>query len=363
MTAASMAIASKPDLHRLIVQQERPFNAEPTPADLIDAHQTPQAIFYVRSHGDVPNLTANHAIIVGDHSWNRTELERAFPTRNIAATLQCAGNRRADLQTVAKTKGDPWGVGAIGNAIWTGVSLIEVLRAAGIDEAGSFVHFVAADEVPVEEERAHYGISIAMVKARDPDVVIAWAMNGELLAPDHGAPLRLVVPGYAGVRSIKWLTHIEVADAPSEAPIQARDYKLFPASVRSSDEADWETGLTIDALPVNAAICSPNDNSHVAVGSQEVRGYAMAYARGVARVEVSGDAGLNWVQAVIDCGEDASWSWVRWTCKVELAAGKQQIVVRAIDTAGQGQPEHPEQIWNFAGYLSTSWHQISVIAE
>lgn len=96
-----------------------------------------------------------------------------------------------------------------------------------------FVRFTAADTADVSGVSSQYGISIPLEKARDRDVLVAWAMDGKPLAPDHGAPLRLVVPGYAGVRSIKWLTRIEVADMPSPAPIQARDYKLFPATVKS----------------------------------------------------------------------------------------------------------------------------------
>lgn len=362
MASNSISTASEPNLARLIVQQRDPFNAEPYPDALIASHITPQAIFYVRSHGNVPSLEQDHEVLVGDRAWSRAAFEQTFETRSVAATLQCAGNRRADLQHVAKTSGDPWGVGAIGNAIWTGVSLIDALRAAGLDEAGSFVHFTAVDEVLVEKEQAPYGVSIAIEKARDPDVLIAWAMNGEMLAPEHGAPLRLIVPGYAGVRSIKWLNRIEVANAPSEAPIQARDYKLFPAAVRSADEADWKNGLTIETLPVTAALCSPCDGAHVAAGRVRLKGYAIAYDRSVARIEVSIDGGRNWAQATIDPGDGERWSWVRWAIDAELSIGTHEIVVRAVDTAGQGQPEHPEQVWNFAGYLVNSWHRSLVKA-
>ena len=270
MTIEQLAAASGLDRARMIVQQEEPLNAEPVPQALIARHLTPQAIFYVRNHGPVPALAADHAVAIGGRGWDRAALERAFPVRSVMATLQCAGNRRADMQAVAATGGDPWQVGAIGNAVWTGVSLIDVLRAAGLEGHGDHVHFLAADAVTVEGQRAPYGVSIAMDKARDPDVLIAWAMNGELLAPEHGAPLRLIVPGYAGVRSIKWLTDITVADGPSAAPIQARDYKLFPATVRSSAEADWDAGLTIETLPVNAALCSLRDGARIDAGRRRL---------------------------------------------------------------------------------------------
>ena len=159
------------------------------------------------------------------------------------------------------------------------------------------------------------------------------------------------------MRSIKWLERIEVAAGPSSSPVQVRDYKLFPASVKSAGDADWENGLTIDAMPINAALCSPRSGASLDAGKTVLRGYAIAYGRGVARVEISVDGGKRWIQAAIDPGPDTRWSWIRWTCEIELPNGSHEIVVRAVDTAGQGQPEHPEQVWNFAGYLSTSWHR------
>ena len=195
-----------------------------------------------------------------------------------------------------KTSGDPWDVGAIGNAEWTGVALRDVLAAAGPQESASFVGTTGADDVDVDGEIAPFGASISIAKALEPDVLLAWAMNGEPLAPEHGAPLRLVVPGYAGVRSAKWLTRIEVRDHPSDAPIQAKDYKLFPSSV-SKDEADWDLGLTIEEMPLNAAICAPEDGAHVGSGSGTIEGYAVAFGRAVSRVEVSTNGGNDWVQA------------------------------------------------------------------
>lgn len=360
MSEAQAIPANRSDLTRMIVQQDYPFNAEPTPEALIRDYLTPQAIFYVRSHGDVPQLDNEHKIIIGEQAWTRAELEQSFPIRTVTATLQCAGNRRADLQAVAATNGDPWGVGAIGNAEWTGVSLIDVLRAASLSDGGGFVHFTAADEVAVEDERSYYGVSIAMDKACDPDVLLAWAMNGELLAPDHGAPVRLIVPGYAGVRSIKWLTNISVDDAPSTAPIQSRDYKLFPASVLSASDADWSKGLTINMLPVNAAICEPTDGAKLLGCGVTLRGYAMAYDRGVSRVEVSIDGGKTWDQATVGQGADERWGWTLWELWAELPPGWHEIFARAVDTAGQGQPEHARQVWNFAGYAASSWHRICI---
>jgi sulfite oxidase len=352
----------------MIERSPSPYNAEPEPAALIERFLTPQRLFYVRSHGAVPDLPSDHRIEVSgmgveSRSFSVEDLTSAFPTRTVTSVLQCAGNRRTDLQQVGKTSGDPWDVGAIGNAEWTGVRLADVLDAVGAPEADNlFVAFIGADEVDVEGEEAAFGVSIAMAKARAPDVLIAWAMNGEPLAPEHGAPLRMVVPGYAGVRSAKWLTRIEVRDTPSDAPIQAHDYKLFPAEV-TSETVDWSKGLTINAMPLNAAICSPGSGASLPAREVRIEGYAIAYDRGISRVEVSVNGGRDWRQATFADDPEARWGWRRWSLDAPLAKGRQHLVVRAFDEAGQGQPERPDTMWNFAGYLCTAWHHVHVLVE
>lgn len=353
--------------HNLIVRCPDPFNAETLPQALVASFLTPQSDFYIRSHGPTPHLPDDHRIQIDGlvdrpASFTASELRAAFPERTVTATMQCAGNRRAHLQGVAKTSGDPWDIGAIGNAEWTGVALADVLAASGVRDDASFVGMTGADEVDVDGETAHYGTSIAIAKARDRDVLIAWAMNGAPLTPDHGAPLRLVVPGYAGVRSPKWLTRIEVRDRPSDAPVQAKDYKLFPANI-AKDDADWHTGLTIERMPVNSAVCAPVDGASVAAGRCTITGYAIASGRPISRVEVSTNGGIDWQQADITARPDAPWSWSQWSITVGLSPGPHELVVRAIDDAGQMQPERPEAVWNFAGYLSTAWHRLTVTAE
>ena len=350
----------------LIVRSPDPLNAETTPDKLIASFLTPQTHFYIRSHGPTPELADDHRVMLDGlldrpRSFTVAELQADFPTRTVTATMQCAGNRRAHLQGVEKTSGDPWDVGVIGNAEWTGVALCDVLAASGIRDGALFVGATGADDVDVDGETAPFGASISITKALDPDVLIAWAMNGEPLTPEHGAPLRLVVPGYAGVRNAKWLTRIEVRDRPSDAPIQAKDYKLFPSSV-TKDEADWDQGLTINEMPLNAAICSPEDGAHVRAGTCLIEGYAVAFGRAVSRVEVSTNGGADWVQAELTAKPEAPWSWTQWRATVDLTPGLHVLVVRAVDGAGQMQPERPEAIWNFAGYLSTAWHRITITA-
>ena len=354
---------AKPDL---IVHSEQPLNAEPPLARLRAAHVTPQRDFYVRTHGEIPSLdAAAHRLRVGGRvatglDLTMEDLRDHFPRRTVTAVMQCAGNRRADMLQVRPVSGDPWAPGAIGNAEWAGAALADVLRAAGAEEgAGLHVAFSACDECEVDGERFRYAASIPMAKARSPEVLLAYEMNGEALAPEHGAPLRAVVPGYAGVRSPKWLAGVTVQDGPSDGHVQARDYKLFPPDV-TKETADWDKGVTIYDMPLNAAICEPAPYAELKAGPATLRGYAIATARAVVRVDVSADAGRTWCQAALEHDPAAPWSWTFWQATLDLPPGEHELAVRAWDSAGQTQPALPDDTWNFKGYLCACWHRVRV---
>ena len=351
----------------LIVQSETPYNAE-TPLDrLRRSDVTAQADFYVRSHGAVPRLTeATHRLGVGGRvqttlDLSMADLRQRFPERTVTAVMQCAGNRRADLQCVRPTTGDPWAPGAIGNAAWTGAALADVLHAAGADtDPALHVTFDACDEVEIPDEgRFTYGVSIPMAKAMSPEVLLAYAMNGEPLAPEHGFPLRLMVPGFAGVRSPKWLTRVTVQEQPSGNHMQQRDYKMLPPDV-TEQTVDWAKGVTIYGMPLNAALCEPAPGAELKAGPTALRGYAVATGREIIRVDVSIDGGRSWMQAELAPNTGAPWSWRFWSATVDLPRGEHELVVRAWDSAGQTQPSSPEDVWNFKGYLSAAWHRVPV---
>ena len=348
----------------LIVHSETPFNAE-TPLDQLRARfTTSQRDFYVRSHGAVPLLAEEtHRLQVRGRiarplDLTVRELRAAFPPQTVTAVMQCAGNRRADLHRIHPVTGDPWAAGAIGNAAWTGVALADVLRAAGADTDPSLhVAFEARDRV---EGRFHYGASVPMSKALCPEVLLAFSMNGEALAPEHGFPLRVVVPGFAGVRSPKWLAGITVQDAPSDNQIQQSDYKLLPPDV-SRETVDWSKGMTINAMPLTSAICEPLAGAQVMKGPVVVRGYANATERTIERVDVSADGG-RWYQAALERYPEAPWSWTFWSATVDLSAGQHELAVRAWDSAGQTQPASAADAWNFKGYLCAAWHRVKIQA-
>jgi sulfite oxidase len=346
------------------------LNAEPPLDRLRASFITGQPEFYVRSHGEIPVLdAASHLLRVTGRvaqplELSLQDLRTRFPQRSVMAVMQCAGNRRADLNQVRPVDGDPWNAGAIGNARWTGVALADVLRAAGAPGDPSLhVAFSGCDEVELPAEgRFRFGVSIPMAKAMAPEVLLAFAMNGADLAPEHGHPLRAVVPGYAGARSAKWLAAISVQETPSNSPIQQHDYKLLPPDI-TSDSIDWSRGVTINDMPLNAAICDPAAEARVKAGPVALKGYAIAAARDIARVDVSAEGGRNWRQAELEQDPAAPWSWTFWQATLDLAAGEHELVVRAWDSAGQTQPARPDDVWNRKGYLCAAWHRVRVRAD
>ncbi|TLU71208.1 molybdopterin oxidoreductase [Lichenicoccus roseus] len=353
----------------MIIHTKEPFNAEPSLARLRASSITAQPDFYVRSHGKIPQLDEKtHRLHVAGEvrtplDLSITELRDRFTLSTVTAVMQCAGNRRLDMQAVKPTSGDPWAPGAIGNAEWTGVSLADVLQAAGASaEPGLHVAFEACDEIEMPDEgRFNYGVSIPIGKAMSPEVLLAFEMNGEALAREHGYPLRVVVPGFAGVRSPKWLTAIIVQDRPSDNHMQQRDYKLVPAEM-TANTVNWDQGITIYDMPLNSAICEPAARAEMKAGLATLRGYAIATAREVVRVDVSIDGGRNWRQAELEHDAEAPWSWSFWTATVDLPKGEHELAVRAWDSAGQTQPAQPDDTWNFKGYLSAAWHRVHVSA-
>lgn len=351
---------------RLRVRQERPLNAGPEPAALRAQVVTPNGLFFVRSHGDVPRVDAeSFRLTIGGLVRRPLALTlaeiRARPAETATVTLECAGNRRGGLAAVEPIPGElPWGEDAIGNAFWTGTPLAGLLALAEPLPAALHVAFSGLDDIERHGETFRFGGSIPIGKALSPEVLLAWEMNGVPLPPEHGAPLRAVVPGFIGARSVKWLARIELRDTPSENYFQRKAYRLFPPDMRA-ETVDYDRGLMLGDLGVNSVICTPAPDEAVGPGAVAVRGYAVAGGgRRVERVEISGDGGATWSPAEL-FPDRGPWAWRFWRGTLSLAAGgEREIVVRAWDSAGEGQPPDAAAIWNFKGYMNNAWHRVRV---
>ena len=346
-----------------LVRQDRPFNAGPPPRHLA-RFLTPVEHFFVRSHGDVPQVDpGSYRLILNGMVRKplRISLEelRRLPRVSVVATLQCAGNRRLEMAAVRPIPGElGWGAEAVSTAEWKGVPLRDLLAAVEPACAAKHVAFSAFDETERHGQRFTFGGSIPLDKALSPEVLLAYEMNGGDLPPVHGAPLRVVVPGYIGARSVKWLSAITLQDEPSDNYFQAKAYRLFGPQV-DHDNVDWESGLMLGPFNVGSVISSPADGETLPAGPLSVRGFAFAGEREVARVEVSTDGGRTWTVAELG-REHARWAWRLWEARLDLPAGAHEIVCRAWDTAAQTQPERPEQVWNFKGYMNNAWHRARV---
>jgi sulfite oxidase len=349
----------------MIVHGLEPFNAETGPAALGERPVTATDAFYVRNHGAVPVASDPEWRLRVDGAVERElclsleALREAFRERHVTATLQCAGNQRAGLIAVRDIPGEaPWGPGATGTATWTGVALADVLALAGPTAAASHVGFEGGDVCPEAKPAQLFGGSIPMHKAIRPEVLLAWEMNGEPLTPVHGAPLRVVVPGYIGARSVKWLRRIELRSQPWPGYFQQVVYRLVP----EDGVPGPGVGIALGLIALNSAVLSPLDGDTVPAGPVTVEGYAFAGGdRSVQRVDVSTDGGATWRQASL--GDDLGrWAWRQWAMTLELAPGDHRILVRAWDSSAATQPEDEAGLWNPKGYVNNARPEIHVHA-
>ncbi|MEH0108753.1 molybdopterin-dependent oxidoreductase [Tersicoccus sp. MR15.9] len=363
----------------MVVHGQEPFNAEPPPQALAGDPITPVDTFYSRNHGPIPEIDAGSWRLTVDGlvdtplTLDLSDLRSRFAEHTLPATLQCAGTRRTGLIAVRDIPGEtPWREAAVSTATWTGVRLADVLAAAGVsndpdDDAAvknavRHVAFLAPDVAPGPGQQ--FGGSVPLGKALGPEVLLAWAMNGEPLTAVHGAPLRVVVPGWIGARSVKWVERITVQTEPSENWFQANAYRMLPADAGPSAVEAGE-GFSLGELALTSAILEPVDGATVPAGPVTVTGYALAGGgRGVARVDVSADGGATWTQA--DLGEDRGpWCWRQWTTTTTVdgdggRAGTLELVARAWDTSAALQPEDPAGLWNPKGYMNNAWPRARV---
>ena len=329
--------------HGMVVHRAQPLNCETSIPALIGGVIMPNAHFYVRNHFPAPVIDGSTwrldvaGLVERPLSLSLRELSR-MPAETTAVTLECAGNGRYTLDPVVD--GEPWRLGAVSTAEWTGVPLSHVLDHAGVlPEAGEVV-FRGADRGAVEGRpgEIYFERSLSLDTARGSQAVLAYAMNGEALPLQHGYPVRLVVPNWYGVASVKWLIAIELTDSPFDGHFQADKYWY---------EADGYPREPCTLQRVRALITDPREDELLSIGEITVRGVAWSGAAPIAQVEVSINDG-SWQQArLIGDRQRHSWQW--WELLGKLSQpGINSIRARATDLAGRSQPDQPP--WNRQGY-------------
>jgi len=325
-----------------IVRSEEPLNLE-MPFETTNNFITPTKSFYVRTHFPIPKIDR-------DAWWLHVEgeVEKPFAINyeelikleslTFPVTLECAGNNRNFLEP--KVKGVQWRLGAVGNAEWTGVPLSVLLNRAQLKPDACEVILEGADGGLLAEAKSppgeiQFARSIPLAKASQ-NVLLAYKMNGNDLPPEHGFPLRAVVPGWYAVASVKWLQRIIVTSQPFTGYYQTLDYAYWK---RRGDIAELSP---VAELQVKAEIARPSQGETVPANSS-VRIYGAAWANGneIVRVEVSTDGGSTWKEATL-LGESKPNAWRFWefNWKTPTAPGKQTLIARATDSVGQTQPAH-----------------------
>ncbi|HYB40090.1 MAG TPA: molybdopterin-dependent oxidoreductase [Mycobacterium sp.] len=343
----------------LVVHREEPLNCETSIAALIGGVVTPAARFYVRNHFPTPALDPElyeltvTGFVERPLSLRLRDLQN-MPSQSLVCTLECAGNGRVHFDP--PVDGEQWHFGAASTAEWAGVPLVEILDCAGLTLGAHDIVFRGADAglvdgatAPVRFERA-----LSVDDARGSGALVAYAMNGESLPRQHGRPVRLVVPGWYSVASVKWLTEIEVIGRPFEAYFQTDRYMY-----------EWERDGTVTREPVRlqrvrAVIAEPSDGASVTAGELVVRGVAWSGAAPIDRVDVSIGGG-PWQPARL-IGERRRHSWEWWELLTHCEAhGPSTVRARATDLAGRTQPERAE--WNRLGYGGNAIQTISIAVE
>ena len=341
----------------LIVRSTRPLDAE-TPVEVFDRFLTPNRLFFVRSHFGAP--------AVGLAPW-QLEVEglvdrplnlglddlKGFATSTLPAVLQCSGNGRAFYSP--NIPGVGWARGAVGNAEWSGVRLVDVLNRAGLKPGSAHVQLLGADGPPNPKTPSFFR-SIPLSRAIDPGTILATTMNGEPLPILHGGPIRLVVPGWAGNHWIKWLRKITVAAEEAPGFYMQTGYKIPRVVLPPGVDPKPTDLVSVTTLNVKSLIARPLEGARLKAGPVEIRGVAWTGDGIVDRVDVATSADGPWSAATL-IGDPKPGAWRQWTFRWNAQPGRHVLRARAVDSKGETQPETTP--WNKSGYL---WNGIDRVA-
>nr|CAB3447063.1 unnamed protein product [Digitaria exilis] len=375
-------VERSPSLTRLT--GKHPFNGEPPTSELMrHGFITPAPLHYVRNHGAVPRGDwATWAVEVAGlvrrpARFTMDELVREFRPLELPVTLACSSGRRKEQNMTRQTLGFHWGPGAVSTSLWRGARLRDVLGRCGVERGAKYVCFEGGDDLP-GGGGCRYGTSITCVRAMDPtmDVMLAYMQNGGPILPDHGFPVRLIVPGYTAGRMVKWLRRIVVTTAESDNYYHHRDNRLFPSHVdaKLAEAEGWwyKPEYVINEMNINSVITTPANgdvlpiNATTAESSYTVKGFAFSGAgKKVTRVELTLDGGETWLFCSVNHPERPTkygkyWCWCFWSVDVEVAdlLASKEIAVRAWDQSLNTQPE--KLTWNLMGMMTNCWFRVKI---
>lgn len=329
------------------------------PLELMREPITPAGLHYLLIHFDIPHIDADAwRLEVGGLVRQPLELSladlRARPARTIPVTLECAGNGRGLIP--GHNRSQPWVREAVGTAEWTGTPLAPILAEAGVDESARNLVFTGLDRGIQGEVEHDFERSLSLDEARREGILLAYEMNGAPLLPQHGFPVRLIVPGWYGMASVKWLRAIAAIAGEFQGYQQFRTYRIM----RFADDPD---GTFVERIQPRSLLVPPGipdypaRDRHLAAGRVTLRGRAWSGQAPIERVEVSDDGGATWADADLEppLGE---YAWRGFTFEWDAAPGEYELCCRSTDAAGNTQP--PEPTWNYGGFCNNAWQRIRV---
>jgi DMSO/TMAO reductase YedYZ molybdopterin-dependent catalytic subunit len=353
----------------LVLLGDKPLVAE-TPEHMLDDDTTPTSKFFVRNNGQIPDPAkdADAWTLTVDGEVNSTltialgTLKSRFKPKTYRMVLECGGNGRAFFTPQAR--GNQWTNGGAGCAEWTGVPLVDVLKAAGIKPSAVYTAHYGTDlHLSGDPKKETLSRGVPIKKASEGEALLVYAMNGKPLDTIHGGPLRLIVPGWPGSASHKWLSKITLRDKVHDGQgMMGTSYRTAIKPMVPGSKADDSNFKILESMPVRGIITSPMNGSKMAAGTREVnlRGAAWAGDNDVRRVDVSTDFGATWQQAKLDKARNR-FDWRRWTATAKLPSdGYYEIWVRATDSKGKAQP-HIAGNWNPQGYGGNPMHRIAIL--
>jgi DMSO/TMAO reductase YedYZ molybdopterin-dependent catalytic subunit len=329
---------------KMRIMTEKPLNAE-TPVPSLRSWITANAVFFDRNQGEIPEkpaaLTEWRLTIDGEvHERLRYSFEHILrmPKAIVANTLECSGNSRSLLSE--KASGNPWTIGGVGNAVWGGVWLRDLLRQANPKPTAKYVAFEGLDK-PIGSAGVQFVRSIPMAKAMS-STLLAYEMNGEPLPLKHGFPLRALALGWTGANCVKWLHELTVMEQPYEGFFMDKVYRVYQKG------EDSKSGTVVTSIKLKSIITQPLSEETLPLGPITILGAAYAGEGEVKAVELSMDGGKTWTEAEF-LGLHERFAWRQWQCVWEAKEpGDFTILSRATDTAGRQQPMHAS--WNVLGY-------------
>jgi sulfite oxidase len=331
-----------------------------SPVSYFDSWLTPVPHFFVRNHMFEPISfdTAEWRLTISGEveqplTLNFADL-RKMEVRSVVNTLECAGNGRAFYRP--QLPGIQWGKGAVGTARFSGPRLRDILQRTGVKPTGKHVMFRGLDEVPGKVPP--FIRSIPIEKALDGDTIITTHMNGSPLTKHHGFPARLLVPGWIGSASCKWLTELKVLETPFEGNFMNPGYRMPNHPLSPGEAMKPEDTHPVTGLSVKSVIAGPADGASINSGYVSVHGVAWAGEADITKVDVSTDGGGSWNPAKLG-HEQARYAWRMWTYDWKTARqGEYSIMSRATDSQGRTQPA--SATWNPGGYLNNVIDQVKV---